>query len=119
MKEKRLNLSYDYRSLHESSCECLKKSIINALGEIFLLTDLEAFSIERKNSIKVNDEEISGVCIKKGFLHLIILSGEKTRYVRIYDKQKDETFKKFDSDINNWITFIEKIQEEFNNGLIL
>ena len=119
MKGKKLNLSYDYRGIYESTCSCMKKSIINALGEIFLLTDLDIFSIERKNSIKINDEEISGVCIKNGYLNFIVIAGEKTRYVRIYDKQKDKTYKEFDSDINNWITFIEKIQEEFNNGLIL
>jgi hypothetical protein len=97
----------------------MKKSIINALGEIFILTDLNIFSLEREKSIKIDDEEISGVCVKNGYLNFVVLAGEKTRFVRIYDKQKDKTFKKFDSDINNWITFIERVQEEINKGLIL
>ena len=87
MKGKTINLSYNYRSLYESSCECMKKSIINALGEIFILTDLNIFSLEREKSIKIDDEEISGVCVKNGYLNFVVLAGEKTRFVRIYDKQ--------------------------------
>ena len=118
MKGNKPYISQDYRSLYESSCWCLRNSIVNALGELFILTSMETFSIDRNNAIKIGDDEFVGVCIKEGYLHFVVTNDKDTRYIRIYDKQKDKTFKQFDSNINNWISFIEKIQDEFNNGLI-
>ena len=118
MKGNKMYISKDYRSLYKSNCYCLRNSIINALGELFILTGMEIFSIDRKNAIKIGDDEFIGVCIKEGYLHFVVTNDKDTRDIRIYDKQKDKSFKQFDSDINNWISFMEKIQDEFNNGLI-
>ena len=117
MKETKLYLSHDYRSLYESSCGSLRTSIINALGEVLLLTDSESFILARKNSIKIKDVEFIGVSIKDKCIHFVIIDGDDVKYVRIYDKQKDKYYKMFNSDINNWITFIEKVKEEFNNAI--
>lgn len=117
MKGNKLFLSNDYRSLYESSCGCLRNSIINAIGEIFIITALDAFYINVSNYIKIGDDIVVGVCVKKNFLHLIVHHGKKKRFVKVYEKQKDKTFLAFDSNICNWIDFIERIQEEINKGV--
>ena len=112
-----LYLSKNYKGLYESSCSCLRNSIINAIGELFIITGLEMFTVDRKNSIKVGESEFLGACIKSNHLHFVVLSDGKEKNIRIYDKQKDKLFKAFDSDIRNWINFIEKLKTELNKGI--
>jgi hypothetical protein len=117
MKGNNLFIAHDYRELYISSCDSLKRSIINALGEILLLTGLEMFSLDRNDAVKVGKNEFVGVCIKDKCLHFVVNNGKKVDYIKIFDKQKSKVFKEFDSDIQNWISFIEKIQNEFNNAI--
>lgn len=117
MKGNNLFIAHDYRELYDSSCNTLKHSIINALGEIFLLTGLETFSLSKGSAVKVGKNEFVGVCIKDKCLHFVVNNGKKVVYIKIFDKQKSKVFKEFDSDIQNWITFIEKMQHEINNAI--
>jgi hypothetical protein len=64
MKGNSLFIAHNYRELYDSSCNTLKRSIINALGEIFLLTGLETFSLSKGSAVKVGDNEFVGICIK-------------------------------------------------------
>lgn len=117
MKGSSLFIAHDYRELYDSSCNTLKHSIINALGEIFLLTGLETFSLSKGSAVKVGDNEFVGICIKDNCLHFVVNNKEKVNYLKIFDKQKNKVFKEFDSDIQNWISFIEKMQYEINNAI--
>jgi hypothetical protein len=117
MKGSSLFIAHDYRELYDSSCNTLKRSIINALGEILLLTGLEMFSLDRNDAVKVGDNKFVGICIKDNCLHFVVNNKEKVNYLKIFDKQKSKVFKEFDSDIQNWISFIEKMQYEINNAI--
>ena len=82
MKGSSLFIAHDYRELYDSSCNTLKHSIINALGEIFLLTGLETFSLSKGSAVKVGDNEFVGICVKDNCLHFVVNNKEKVRKAR-------------------------------------
>ena len=87
------------------------------MGEIFILTGLDTFSTDVGNGIKVGDDEYIGICIKDKYLHFIVTNGKETKFINVKDRETDETLKVFDSNIENWLAFIEKLQKEFNKAL--